>query len=150
MYCVVFSKLKWTILNLQTPSLPLGTLITQDQTEKQEFMLRASLSNANNVNFLRFCYGNHILRSSELRAQQRASNDIFPLNFNAICLFLQDVGQKVEPTQCTQCGMVYNHAIPDDEQNHNKYHKRFLKASSFSVSFRASYKCALSLQSRIS
>ncbi|KAL5248044.1 hypothetical protein ACHWQZ_G017272 [Mnemiopsis leidyi] len=43
-----------------------------------------------------------------------------------------DVGQKVEPTQCTQCGMVYNHAVPDDEQNHNKYHKRFLKASSFS------------------
>jgi len=43
-----------------------------------------------------------------------------------------DVGQKVEPTQCTQCGMVYNHTVADDEQNHNKYHKRFLKASSFS------------------
>jgi len=44
-----------------------------------------------------------------------------------------DAGQRdMGPTHCPQCGMIYNATVAEDEQDHAKYHKRFLKACSFS------------------
>lgn len=71
---------------------------------------------------------------SRVRAHNNARHRVHSRLISITRFFLQDVGQKIEPTECAQCGMVYNNTQSEDEQNHNKYHKRFLKASSFSVS----------------
>lgn len=45
-----------------------------------------------------------------------------------------DAGQKkFGATQCKECGLIYEHADPDDEELHTQHHNRVRNALTYSV-----------------